>query len=174
MTKYCLSKDEDVKASKVRVGTVRCRRLMVNKNEALEAVANKVEDDIDAIPVDETKSTAKPNPTRKRHFDPNEKDFKTVPESDEAKLEPGAKVLVLNPMTKRWDQSAIVINGRHGRTYVLSLMTDPKGLQEGPYGRARNVTIITSSQIKMLPMLFEIKMLPMLTKTLTKSRVNPT
>ena len=30
---------------------------MVNKNEALEAVASKVEDDNDAIPVDETKST---------------------------------------------------------------------------------------------------------------------
>ena len=43
---------------------------MVNKNEALEAVADKVEDDNDAIPVDETKSTAKPIPTRKRHFDP--------------------------------------------------------------------------------------------------------
>ena len=47
LTKYCLSKDQDVKASKVRVGTVRCRRLMVNKNEALEAAADKVEDDID-------------------------------------------------------------------------------------------------------------------------------
>ena len=53
-------------------------------------------------------------------------------------------------------------------------MTDPKGLQEGPYGRVRNDTRIISSQIKRLPMLFEIKMLPMLTKTLAKSRVNPT
>ena len=49
--------DQDVKASKVRVGLVRCRRLKVNKNEALEAMADKVEDDNDAIPVDETKST---------------------------------------------------------------------------------------------------------------------
>ena len=40
-------KDQDFKASKVRVRTVRCRRLMVNKNEALEAAADKVEDDID-------------------------------------------------------------------------------------------------------------------------------
>ena len=118
MTKYCLSKDQDVKASKVWVGTVRCRRLKAN-NDTLEAVADKVEDDIDPNLVDETNSTDKPIPTRKRHFDPNEKDLKTVPESDEAILEPGAKVLVLNPMTKRWDQSAIVINWRHGRTYVL-------------------------------------------------------
>ena len=50
---YPPSKDQDVKASKVRVGIVRCRRLMVNKNEALEAVADKVEDDIDPIPKDE-------------------------------------------------------------------------------------------------------------------------
>ena len=53
---YPPSKDQDVKASKVRVGTVRCRRLMVNKNEALEAVADKVEDDIDPIPKDKHNS----------------------------------------------------------------------------------------------------------------------
>ena len=68
MTKYCLSKDQDVKANKVRVALVGCRRLMVNEYEALEAVADKVDDDIDPIPKDE---------------------------------------------------SAIVINWRHGRTYVL-------------------------------------------------------
>ena len=92
---------------------------MVNKNEALEAVADKVEDDIDAIPVDETKSTAKPIPTRKRHFDPYDKDSEPNPESDEPEFKPGAKVLIHNPKTKRWDRSAIVINWRHGRTYVL-------------------------------------------------------
>ena len=41
---------QDVKANKVRVGTVRCRRLMVNENETLEAVADEVDDDIDPIP----------------------------------------------------------------------------------------------------------------------------
>ena len=46
--------DQDVKASKVRVGLVRCRRLMVNENEALEAVADKVENGIDPIPKDES------------------------------------------------------------------------------------------------------------------------
>ena len=50
------AKDQDIKASKVRVGTVRCRRLMVNENEALEAVADKVDNDIDPIPKDEYKS----------------------------------------------------------------------------------------------------------------------
>ena len=42
--------DQDVKASKVRVGLIRCRRLMVNENETLEAVADEVDDDIDPIP----------------------------------------------------------------------------------------------------------------------------
>ena len=107
------------KANKVRVGLVRCRRLKVNKNEALEAMADKVEDDNDAIPVDETKSTAKPIPTRKRHFDPYDKDSEPNPESDEPEFKPGAKVLIHNPKTKHWDRSAIVINWRHGRTYVL-------------------------------------------------------
>ena len=46
--------DQDVKASKVRVGLVRCLRLMVNENEALEAVADKVDDDIDPIPKDKS------------------------------------------------------------------------------------------------------------------------
>ena len=53
---YLPSKDQDVKASKVRVGTVRCRRLMVNENEALEAVVDEVDDDIDPIPKDEHNS----------------------------------------------------------------------------------------------------------------------
>ena len=91
--------DQDVKASKVRVGLVRCRRLKVNRNEALEAVADKVEDDNDAIPVDETKSTAKPIPTRKRHFDPYDKDSEPNPESDEPEFKPGAKILIHNPKT---------------------------------------------------------------------------
>ena len=46
--------DQDVKASKVRVGLVRCRRLMVNENEALKAVADEVDNDIDPIPKDES------------------------------------------------------------------------------------------------------------------------
>ena len=82
-------------------------------------MADKVEDDNDAIPVDETKSTAKPIPTRKRHFDPYDKDSEPNPESDEPEFKPGAKVLIHNPKTKHWDRSAIVINWRHGRTYVL-------------------------------------------------------
>ena len=145
---------------------------MVNKNEALEAVADKVEDDIDAIPVDETKSTAKPIPTRKRHFDPYDKDSEPNPESDEPEFKPGAKVLIHNPKTKHWDRSAIVINWRRG--YGMSSRMEPKESREGSYGRARNVTRITSSQIKTLPMLFEIKILPMLNKTIVKSRFNST
>ena len=47
------------------------------------------------------------------------KDAETIPESDEPKFKPGAKVLIQSPKTKHWDQSAIVINWRHGRTYVL-------------------------------------------------------
>ena len=43
------------------------------------------------------------------------KDAETIPEYDE----PGMKVTIQNPKTKHWDQSAIVINWRHGRTYVL-------------------------------------------------------
>ena len=53
--------DQDVKASKVWVGLVRCRRLTVNENEALEAVADKVDDDIDPIPKDEHKSIGNSN-----------------------------------------------------------------------------------------------------------------
>ena len=96
---------------------------MVNKNEALEAVADKVEDDNDAIPVDETKSTAKPIPTRKRHFDPYDKDSEPNPESDEPS-KPGAKVLIHNPKTKHWDRSAIVINWRRG--YGMSSRMESK------------------------------------------------
>ena len=138
-----LSKDQDVKANKVRVGLVRCRRLMVNKNEALEAVADKVEDDNDAIPVDETKSTAKPIPTRKRHFDPYDKDSEPNPESDEPEFKPGAKVLIHNPKTKHWDRSAIVINWRRG--YGMSSRMEPKESREGPYGQARDVTTTTTN-----------------------------
>ena len=47
------------------------------------------------------------------------KDAETIPESDETKFKAGAKVLIQSPKTKHWDQSAIVINWRHGRTYVL-------------------------------------------------------
>ena len=97
---------------------------MVNENEALEAVADKVEDDNDAIPVDETKSTAKPIPTRKRHFDPYDKDSEPNPESDEPEFKPGAKVLIHNPKTKHWDRSAIVINWRRG--YGMSSRMEPK------------------------------------------------
>ena len=111
-------KDQDAKASKVRVGTVRCQRLKAN-NDTHEAVADEVDDDNDANPVDETKSTAKPIPTRKRHFDPYDKDSEPNPESDEPEFKPGAKVLIHNPKTKHWDRSAIVINWRHGRTNVL-------------------------------------------------------
>ena len=60
LTKYWLSKDQDVKASKVRVRTVRCRRLMVNKDEALKAVADEVDGDIDPIPKDKPKSKKRP------------------------------------------------------------------------------------------------------------------
>ena len=42
---------------------------------------------------------------------------------------------------------------------------EPKESQEGPYGRARNVTIITSSLLRALPMLVKIlQTLPMLNK----------
>ena len=119
---YPPSKDQDVKASKVRVRTVRCRRLMVNKNEALEAVADKVEDDIDPNLMDEPKSKTTAllkNSTQERPYGPHAKDPETIPESDEPKFIPGVKVLIQSPKTKHWDQSAIVINWRHGRTYVL-------------------------------------------------------
>ena len=109
-----------VKASKVRVGTVRCQRLMVNKNEAPEAVADKVDNDIDPIPMDEPKSKTTAllkNSTQERPYGPHAKDPETIP--DEPKFKPGAKVLIQNPKTKHWDQSAIVINWRHGRTYIL-------------------------------------------------------
>ena len=93
------------------------------KDDTLEAVANKVEDDIDPIPMDEPKSktTALPNnsSTLERSYGPDEKDSETNPEYDEPEFKPGAKVLIHNPKTKHWDRSAIVINWRHGRTYRI-------------------------------------------------------
>ena len=47
----------------------------------------------------------------------------------------------------------------------MSSRMEPKESREGSYGRARNVTRITSSQIKTLPMLVKIlQTLPMLNK----------
>ena len=43
------------------------------------------------------------------------KDAETIPEYKK----PGMKVTIQNPKTKHWDQSAFVINWRHGRTYIL-------------------------------------------------------
>ena len=95
---------------------------MVNKNEALEAVADKVEDDIDPNLMDEPKSKTTAllkNSTQKRPYGPYTKDPETIPESNEPEFKPGMKVLIQNPKTKHWDGSVIVINWRHGRTYVL-------------------------------------------------------
>ena len=87
-----------------------------------EAVADKVEDDIDPIPKDKANSkTALPkgSSTQKLPYGLYAKDPETIPESDEPKFIPGVKVLIQSPKTKHWDQSAIVINWRHGWTYVL-------------------------------------------------------
>ena len=57
LAKYCLSKNQEevnVKAGKVRVGLVRCRRLKAT-NDAFE-ICDKVEDDNDPIPMKEPKS----------------------------------------------------------------------------------------------------------------------
>ena len=86
-------------------------------NDTLEAVVDKVDDDIDPIPMEEPKS--KTTSTLETSYGPDEKDSETNPESDEPVFKPGAKVLIHNPKTKHWDRSAIVINWRHGRTYVL-------------------------------------------------------
>ena len=52
---------------------------------------------------------------------------------------------------------------------------EPEESQEGPYGRARDVTIITLSLLWMLIMLVKmLQTLPMLTKTLVKSWFNST
>ena len=91
-------------------------------NDTLEAVADKFEEDIEPIPMDEPKSKTTAllkNSTQERPYGPYAKDPETIPESDEPKFKPGAKVMIQNPKTKHWDRSAIVINWRHGRTYVL-------------------------------------------------------
>ena len=78
---------------------------MVNKNEALEAVADKVDDDIDPIPK---------------------------------------------------DKSAIVINWRHGRTYVID-----DGTQRFTRRALRpNQRRTTSSPIRTLPMLVKMLQTP--------------
>ena len=81
-------------------------------------MANEVDDDIEPIPKDEPNSKTallKNSSTLGRYYDPDEKDSEIFPEYNEPEFKPGMKVLIQNPKTKHWDQSAIV----HGRTYVL-------------------------------------------------------
>ena len=66
LAQYCISKDQNVKASMIWFRKLRCRRPMFNKNEPLEAVADKVENDIDSIPTDVLKSNTQTIPTRER------------------------------------------------------------------------------------------------------------
>ena len=85
-------------------------------------MADEVDDDIEPIPKDEPNSkTALPKncQTLEKSYDPDEKDSEIFPEYNEPEFKPGMKVLIQNPKTKHWDRSAIVINWRHGRTYVL-------------------------------------------------------
>ena len=145
-------------------------------NETLGAVADEVDDDIVPIPMDEPKSKTtallKNSSTQKRPYGLHAKDPETIPESNEPKFKPGAKVLIQSPKTKHWDQSAIVINWRHGRTYVLD-----DGTQKFTRRalRPNDDTRTNSSPIRTLPMLVKtLQTLPMLIKTLVKSRFNPT
>ena len=109
LAKFCLGKSQEV--VNVKAG-----------NDAFET-CDKVEDDFDPIPMKEPKSKTtafrKNSSTLERSYGPDDKDSETNPKSDEPEFKPGAKVLIHNPKAKHWDRSAIVINWRHGRTYVL-------------------------------------------------------
>lgn len=139
LAKFCLGKSQEV--VNVKAG-----------NDAFET-CDKVEDDFDPIPMKEPKSKTtafrKNSSTLERSYGPDDNDSETNPESDEPEFKPGAKVLIHNPKTKNWDPSVIVINWRS--------RMEPKESREGPYGMARDVTIITSSLLRMLIML--VKML---------------
>ena len=114
--------------------------------DTLEAVDDKVDDDIDPIPMEEPKS--KTTSTLETSYGPDEKDSETNPESDEPVFKPGAKVLIHNPKTKHWDRSAIVIIWRRG--YGMSSRMEPKESREGSYGQARDVTTTTNARRKVV------------------------